>query len=188
LVFEELKMADDTLKRDSGPKEDIFFRLFSAHQREVYSYIVTLVPSSADAEDIFQETASVLWRKFDEFTVGTSFASWACKIAYFIILDYRRKTCRHSIRYSTETLKLLSDSCYAMQAGRGRRMEALDECLKNLSERERNLVHLRYYKSLSVQAIAEQAGKSMNLIYKSLARVHYFLFECVQRTMAMEER
>ncbi len=181
-------MADDKLKRESGQKEDVFFRLFSAHQREVFSYIVTLVPSSADAEDIFQETASVLWRKFDEFTVGTSFASWACRIAYYIILDYRRKTCRNSIRYSSETRKLLSESCCAMQAGQRRRMEALDECLKNLSERERNLVQLRYYKSLSVQAIAEQAGKSMNMVYKSLARVHYFLFECMQRTMAAEER
>jgi RNA polymerase sigma-70 factor (ECF subfamily) len=181
-------MADDKLKRESGQKEDVFFRLFSAHQREVFSYIVTLVPSSADAEDIFQETASVLWRKFDEFTVGTSFTSWACRIAYFIILDYRRKTFRNSIRYSSETLKLLSESCHVIQAGQGRRMEALDECLKNLSQRERNLVQLRYYKSLSVQAIAEQAGKSMNMIYKSLARVHYFLFECVQRTMAVEER
>ena len=181
-------MTNDLEKHDSGRKEDSFFRLFSANQSEIFSYIVTLVPHSVDADDIFQETCSVMWRKFDTFQIGTHFVGWACKIAYYIILEHRRKAARTPLRYSTETLKLLSDSYAASRKDSQRRIECLNECLRDLSDKERFLIQQRYNQSLSVNAIAEQLSVSANMIYKSLAKVHYFLLECVQRSLVSGER
>lgn len=169
-------------------KEDVFFRYYSENQNEIFTYILTLVPSSTEAEDIFQETSSVMWRKFEEFKPGTSFSAWGCRIAYYIILEHRRTTARHPIKYSSETLALLSESYAAFQKDKISRIAHLVECLKNLSDKERLLVQLRYNQSLPVKKMAERIGKSINLIYKSLAKVHYFLFECIQRNIASEER
>lgn len=38
------------------------------------------------ADDILQETMSVLWNKFDQYVIGTDFLSWALKVAHFQVL------------------------------------------------------------------------------------------------------
>jgi RNA polymerase sigma-70 factor (ECF subfamily) len=176
-------MSDYSEKKERGPKEDNFFRLFSINQNEIFSYIVTLVPNSVDADDIFQETCSVMWRKFDDFQEGTNFAGWACKIAYYIILEYRRKTFNNPIRYSSETLELLSESYSAFRIENKHRIECLNNCLKNLSDKERFLIQQRYNKALTVKALAEQIGVSISMVYKWLSKIHYFLLECIQRSL-----
>lgn len=172
----------------NAPKEDRFFKLFSLNQGELFTYIVTLVPNSADAEDIFQETCSVMWRKFADFQPGTNFTAWACKVAYFIIIEHRRRESKSRIRYSSDTLKLLAESYTEYHPENSRHVETLNDCLKNLSEKERLLIQQRYNKALPVKAIADQVGVSINMIYKSLAKVHYFLLECIRRNVLSNEQ
>lgn len=62
----------DPLMPSSRAEE--FAREFTTHGRFVWSYIRTLVPHKADAEDIFQDVNTKLWQKFDEFESGTTFA------------------------------------------------------------------------------------------------------------------
>ncbi|MEJ5260580.1 MAG: sigma-70 family RNA polymerase sigma factor [Anaerohalosphaeraceae bacterium] len=167
-------------------KEDTFFRYYAQSQSEIYTYILTMVPNSTDAEDIFQETSSTMWRKFEEFKPGTSFTAWGCKIAYFLILEHRRKTARTPLRYSSETLRLLSETYTQHQIEKPRRAEALKTCIRRLSEKERLLINLRYQRALPVKQIAQQWGKSNELVYKNLAKIHCFLFECIQRNLLSE--
>jgi RNA polymerase sigma-70 factor (ECF subfamily) len=181
-------MSDDQDPIKQPLKEDVFFRHFAENQSEIFSYILTLVPGSADAEDIFQETSSVLWRKFEEFRLGTSFSAWGCRIAWYIILEHRRQSARSPISYSSETLKLLSESYSASRRDKQHRLEYLSDCLKSLSDKERQLVQMRYNQALSINDMAQRFGKSINLIYKSLAKMHYFLFECVRRNMAADQQ
>ncbi len=56
------------------PKETRFMRLFLENERRIFGFILTLLPHWADAEDVFQETAGVLWNKFDDFQSGAT--SW----------------------------------------------------------------------------------------------------------------
>lgn len=180
-------MAGKKDKEQNLHKEDMFFRLYTRSQGEIYAYILTMVPNTADAEDIFQETSSLMWRKFEEFKSGTNFTAWGCRIAYFLILEHRRKTARTPLHYSSETIQILSEEYTRRQNEKPQRTEALKTCIRRLSEKERRLLRLRYRQALSVRQIARQWGKSVELVYKNLAKIHYFLFECVQRTVLSEQ-
>ena len=68
--------------------------LMTQHQRRIFSYIYTLVPSRSDAEDILQETSLVICEKFSDFKIGTDFAAWACQIAYWEVRRARQKFAR----------------------------------------------------------------------------------------------
>ena len=57
-------------------------QLMMKYQRKLFGYILTLVPSRADAEDILQETSLTICEKFSDFESGTNFYSWACQIAF----------------------------------------------------------------------------------------------------------
>jgi RNA polymerase sigma-70 factor (ECF subfamily) len=180
-------MTSQKEKNQNLQKEDVFFRLYTQSQGEIYAYILTMVPNAADAEDLFQETSSLMWRKFEEYKPGTNFTAWGCKIAYFLILEHRRKTARCPLRYSSETIQILSEEYTRRLAEKSQRTEALKTCLKRLSEKEQLLLRLRYRQALSVKEIALQWGKSVELIYKNLAKIHYFLYECIHRTILLEQ-
>ena len=92
--------AQNDQPADSAQTER-FLRHFLSHQNRIYATILMLIPNNADAEDLFQETATVLWRKFGEFTEGTNFAAWAASIARYRVLNYRKKQIGKKWKLST---------------------------------------------------------------------------------------
>src|SRR5947209_11694655 len=85
----------------SGPdKSKLFLRLFLQNERRVYAYILTLLPHRADADDVLQDASLVMWDKFDPRQPPDDFAAWGCRIAYFKILDFFKKSQRCRVRFS----------------------------------------------------------------------------------------
>ena len=159
-----------------------FVALWSEHSREVYAYIYALVFNSTDADDIFQETSITLFQKFHEFEPGTNFVGWAFRVAYHKVLQFldRRRLLEHvderlleAIEEGAQRTSVLSES----------RFSALTECLGKLSAKDQKLIRLRYQKSASVKTVAEKIGRSAAMVYKSLARVHDSLLDCVRRRL-----
>src|SRR5437867_13314017 len=86
-----------------------FVRLLLQHQRRIHGLILALVPNGPDADDILQETCSVLWQKFDEFDPATNFAAWALRIARYQVMAYYSTRRRQKARLSDETLDAVVD-------------------------------------------------------------------------------
>ena len=70
LLFSGRPTMSETGRRNVDVEE--FVRLLMAHERQIFTYILTLLPHVADAEDVLQETSIVLWRKFPEYQAGTT--------------------------------------------------------------------------------------------------------------------
>src|SRR6187455_1637594 len=66
---------------DPATAQQQFLSLFLRSEREVFRYVAALVPNVADAEDIVQQTALVLWEKFHAYDPGKPFTPWACRFA-----------------------------------------------------------------------------------------------------------
>src|SRR3954447_9726223 len=58
-----------------------FLSLFLRSEREILRYVAAMVPNVADAEDIVQQTALVLWEKFAAYDPALPFTPWACGFA-----------------------------------------------------------------------------------------------------------
>ena len=70
--------------------DDQFMDLLMAHQGQVFGYIYAAVRNLDDAEELYQQTSLVLWRKFSGYQPGSDFARWACKAAKYEILHFQR--------------------------------------------------------------------------------------------------
>lgn len=68
-----------------------FVLLFTKDARWIFSYILMMVPSKVDAEEIFQETSLTLWQKFGDFEPGTNFRAWAIKTSQYKVMHHRAK-------------------------------------------------------------------------------------------------
>ncbi|MCK4629078.1 MAG: hypothetical protein KAT56_08735, partial [Sedimentisphaerales bacterium] len=53
-----------------------FLKLLMANDKRIYAFILTLVPGRIDADDLMQETVTIMWRKFDDFEPGRDFVAW----------------------------------------------------------------------------------------------------------------
>src|SRR3954467_6850505 len=82
--------------------------LMTRHQRQIFSYIYTLVPRRHDAEDLLQETSLVICEKFPEFEIGTDFVAWACQIAYWRVRYSRQKFARSKVVFDQEIVDVLA--------------------------------------------------------------------------------
>lgn len=163
-----------------------FLGLFVANQKRIYAYILTLVPNCSDADDLLQETATVMWRKYSEFKVGTNFATWGMGIARNKILDFRRKQGKSRVQFNDKIFQLFLTRASIANDGIDRRLKALNVCLSKLGQHERQLINLRYEQDVATKSIAKQTGLSIHTVYKTIARIHDSLLRCIRRRLFQE--
>lgn len=163
-----------------------FVRLWTAHGQRVYAYILTLLPNRADADDIFQETGTTLWEKFDEFQPGSNFRSWACRIAFNKVRSFRQLRRHRVTLLSNESLNLVAHITADKSHELDRQHQFLADCYAKLTPTDQQLIDLRYEPQATIKTVSHRVGRSVDAIYKALARIHRALFDCV-RNAADEE-
>jgi RNA polymerase sigma-70 factor (ECF subfamily) len=168
-------------------KVNEFLRLIMANQKPIYALILGMIPNRDDAEDIFQETVLVMWSKFESFERETNFTAWGMKIAKYKVLQARRRNVRNNYRFSQDAFQSLQDKSDNFVKNIERRMQALRKCVRKLSKRDYDLIQMRYERELTIKAIAKRLGRSVQSIYKRMARINDSLIRCVRRTLAAEE-
>jgi len=174
-------MAKTTSHDDRGEQ---FARLLSAHQRRLYGFILTLVPSRHDADDLLQDASAVLWRKFDQYQPGSDFAAWAMRVARLAVFEWLRDRKRQPLPMGEALFDKIADAAAAMSDEYDARRDALRHCIAELDDRDRQLIAHRYHDDQPVREIAEQLGVTTQAIYKAMRRVHEALLACIRRTLA----
>ncbi len=174
---------------DQNPKEnpesdrgDRFMKLYTAVQRRLYGYIMAMVPDETAVEDIIQETVSYMWKHFDDFEPGTDFAAWSFAIAKYRIFNYIKQKQKDKKTFSNKTIQAIEDVVIARtQEQEDNRLDRLRNCMKKLSDRDRNLLSLRYEVNSSVKNISERVEQSVNTLYNRLYRIRISLLNCVNK-------
>ena len=98
-------MTDDLTQ--PHPHEE-FVALYVVHQVAIRSFVRTLLPDPADAEDVMQTASMTMWRRFEQFQPGTSFRNWAFQVAKFVAMKHVARKTRDRLRFSEATIKLLA--------------------------------------------------------------------------------
>ena len=75
-----------------------FTRLLLENRKRIFGFVLSLMPSGSDVDDVFQNACAVMWRKFDQFESGTNFAAWALQIARYEVMDHYAREKRRTAR------------------------------------------------------------------------------------------
>lgn len=160
---------------------DDFARLLVQHDRALFRYILTFVSRHADAEEILQRVATVLWRKFSEYDSTREFLPWAFRIAYFEILKFRTEAGRSRLIFNEDVLEAIAETRQAESPVLEAQEEALQECLGKLSADSAALLKRRYCDSETVAALALEQGTTPKTLYRRLDRLRDLIAECIER-------
>ncbi|MEZ5303933.1 MAG: sigma-70 family RNA polymerase sigma factor [Verrucomicrobiales bacterium] len=164
-------------------REEIVQNLL-AMQPRLRGYIRTLVPSTADGEDVLQETNMVIWRKAEDFEPGTNFSAWACKIAYFQVLAFRQRMARSKLTFDGELLEQIAEEAEEVADEFSPRREALRACLNALTDSQQRMLQLRYAHGGGIERIAEEFDRPLGSVRQALYRIRGRLAECIEKRIA----
>lgn len=165
-----------------------FGLLFVQHESRIYGYIRSLVRHRTDAEDLLQETASILWQKFDQFTPGSNFLAWAMSIARFQVQHFRRRHEHKLLGFSESFQNLLAADMVAESTRLADLQQLLDQCLAKMPLDDRHLFAQHYASDGTIASLASRLGRPAPTIYNAIRRIRRAVADCVQRALDKEAR
>ena len=169
---------------DQPKASEQFVQHLTQNQNRIYGYVFSLVGNHNRAADIVQEVNLVLWRKLSEYDASKPFLPWALAVARFQVLAHIRDQKRERLLLDAELVETLSDEAEEQT----RRLDAarisLRACMQRLTETNRQLVELRYLRSMSLEDVAKAVDRTVGATKVALLRVRRQLAECMQRGMA----
>ncbi len=168
----------------SEQDQEDFMRLWTVAQPSVSNYIHALVPDHEAAQDILQETALILLRRFGEYDSRRPFVAWAIGFSRFKVMGHRRDTARSLVTFDNELLARFTETWVELEPELSERGEALRKCLQRLVGRARQMVQWRYYDELNAEDIARKLGLNGASVRVTLQRIRDQLRACVIQQLA----
>ena len=165
---------------DSTVAQQRFLSLFLRSEREVFRYVAALVPNMTDAEDIVQQTAMELWRKFDAYDRSQPFTPWACRFALNKTRQWIERRQRWQALLNQGLAEELAQRREELQPEFDQRLSRLEACLGKLPESQRSLVAGYYYERARIETLAQRTGRTPAATYKMLQRIRQALQLCVE--------
>jgi RNA polymerase sigma-70 factor (ECF subfamily) len=157
-----------------------FLRLFLAAEHELFRYVAALVPHLPDAQEIVQQTAIVLWSKFDRYDPQQPFTPWACRFALNIAKQWLARRKRWQSVLDGELTEQLVSRREELRPLFESRLRHLDTCLDRLPAPKRSIIDGYYFQRRSVESLAAELQRSEAAVYKLLQRIRALLRECLE--------
>ena len=169
------------------PQAEVFLRLLVGNQDSIYSFILTMVHNRNDADDLLQDTITVMWRNFSIYQQGTSFVGWGISISKNLILKFFEKHRHSKLTFSSDIEKEIAELTIQKLESFDDRILALRNCVKKLNSRDYDLVQLHYEKKKTIKQIALERAISSYTLYRMMGKIHRLLQNCIYRTISQQE-
>jgi RNA polymerase sigma-70 factor, ECF subfamily len=174
---------------NDNPKETEFVAQLTEVQLPLRLYVQALLPGDSAAHDVVQQANAMLWRKRDDFVLGTNFKAWAFSVARYEVLNHRKQQARDSrLVFGEELEQVLAQDLVERDDETERRHEALRGCLAKLRQQDRELLLHRYSStSGTLDDFAQRMGRSVGGLKVTLHRLRNALLTCIEKQLTTTE-
>lgn len=130
----------------------LFNHLLSQHNGAIERFVYYKIPVLEDARDILQEVQLTAFLKFDTLKDCSKFKAWLIKIAANKCNDYFRK------QFTANEIPLEDVCSYTIVKGYAgvTVKETVNETINNLGSNDKNVLHLYYFREMTVKDIAKK--------------------------------
>ena len=164
------------------------FTLWTQCQPVVSAFVHALVADHAMRDEILQDVALAVLESFADYDPGRPFLPWVLAIARHEVGNARRRKGRFPVQLADAAEEALAAALSEVGEGERDRLAFLDDCLRRVGGRPREVCDLRYRGGLSPARIAQALGMQPNTVSKTLQRVREQLRLCIEERMAEAPR
>ena len=168
----------------SEANDSEFVALLTEHQSALRYYVASLLPGDSAAADVAQQANATIWKKRDDFELGTNFKAWIFSIARYEVLNYRKKDSRDRLVFSEEMEDLIASELPERVGDLDLKQEALKGCLQKLKPADRDLIQNRYFEGTPLAEYSSQINRSVGSLKVTLHRIRNRLLHCVESKLA----
>jgi RNA polymerase sigma-70 factor (ECF subfamily) len=168
----------------SASEED-FNLLYERYFQRVYSFAYMRLRNRADAEEVVQETFTVVFRSIDAYRGQSSLLSWIYGIAKNTVNNHVRRARAYEARIERAEVELqrsshsLASCTPEENLSLQRCAEAVRERLLSLTDWHAEVFLLRHVENLPIDEIARRMSRSNDAVRSSLYRVKRLLVEAI---------
>ncbi|MDG1360861.1 MAG: sigma-70 family RNA polymerase sigma factor [Phycisphaerales bacterium] len=169
--------------RDPPSAEEVFEVLMRQNAGHLMAFIRAMVRNNALAEDVFQETFMVAWRRFEDFDRDRPFGPWLRGIAHRTALGLMRKT-RKEFAVDTAIVDVLESHAAGYErismSEESGVLEMLNDCVGRLPDRYREVIEVLYRGKRSIAEVAEATDAGAEAVKKRLQRARRMIADCLR--------
>jgi len=152
-------MSDDVknlVERAKSGDRSAASQLITEFYERIFAYFRRRCGNDEDAADLTQKTFCKVWTSLKNYDQRSSFNTWLHSIAHHVYVDWRRVN--HRLDPQSDEWW---DACIADEPGpfenaaEGEAAHQLYRAVEQLNDEQRDIVHLHYYQSLSIQETAD---------------------------------
>lgn len=173
--LEPLEPFEQTADPDAA-----FVALLTGHQLAIRLYVQSLLPGHEAAKDVAQLANATIWKKREDFQLGTNFKAWVFTICRYEVLNFRKKQARDRLVFSPELEDIMAAELPARADELEARQRALRVCLGKLKPADRTLVEHRYFSGISLADYAASNQRSVGGLRVALHRIRNALQACIR--------
>jgi len=176
--------TNEAAPRQTGPLE-LFEILVRENADTLTAFLRASVADHAAAEDLFQETMLVAWRRIDDYDRARPFGAWLRGIARRLVLEHYRQVAQEVPLADEQLLDCLDRRLAQFEQQPGdtldEKIAALKDCLTRLAPLYQEPVELHYQQQRTTDWIAAHLQTTRDVIQKRLQRARIQLAECLER-------
>lgn len=162
-----------------------FETLLKKYRKSVYYMLLKMVKNADDAEDLTQEAFAKAFNSIEKFDSKYAFSTWLFRIATNNCIDYIRKKRVQTVSIdqpvegddgSSMRFDVRDDDLDPNESMlKKQRKRYLNMAIDQLPEKYRVLVHLRYFKELSYEEVANELQIPLGTVKAQLFRARELL-------------
>jgi RNA polymerase sigma-70 factor (ECF subfamily) len=164
-------------------------QLIEAHQAEVFRYLKYLGADHAVAEDLVQDAFLRAFKAAvtPDLENPNLRRAWLRRIAHNLFMDHCRRKTASPVSFDSATADhaeaFWQNEFLPHDEGFGC-LEALEQCLRDLPGRSREMIDSFYARRCSRDDIAQEFGITTDGVKMALRRIRQVLGECIQQRLA----
>jgi RNA polymerase sigma-70 factor (ECF subfamily) len=153
----------ELVKRFLEGDESSFNRLINKYQQKIYWHARRMTGSHLDADEVVQEVLLVLYNKLKDFQFKSSLYTWIYRITSTRSINYLNKRKLRKILYFDDinSAETGTKEDIIQDIDTKDKIKKLDQLLKTLPAKQREIFILRNVDGLSYEEISEITGKSI---------------------------
>jgi RNA polymerase sigma-70 factor (ECF subfamily) len=172
LLHTEKELVKKLKEGDSFAFEVLFYK----YRNKVKGFAIRLVPAQIDPEEIVQEVFVKLWLKKEAVNPEKDFQSYLFSIAKHLVLDHLKSAVNRKLYFVGDHFQqdLLADDGLESSLVEHAE-EKLQQLIKEIPERRREIFLLSRFEGLSYKQIAERLNISENTVDSQIRNALNFL-------------
>lgn len=156
---------------------------FQRHNAVIYAFALKRLHEAADAADILNDVMLQIWQKAHTFEGRSKVRTWVLGIANYKILDMLRKRGRTDHEELDEQIVDENADAGLANISMAQDADAVKQCMENLSDMHRQVVHLAFFEDMPYPEIAQVLDCPAGTVKTRMMHAKNNLKRCLQRIM-----